>query len=154
MPSLHIREASAGDLSRIVELKLAMFNESGHAELLAPDARALILQDYKHLYSTNDAQHFIAESEGVAVACAGGFLKSDFPYRYFRTPRYGFVGDVYTEQAFRKQGLAQILSERVLLWLRSKNVRMIRLLASEAGRPLYLKLGFVPSDEMVRVDAI
>lgn len=154
MPSLHVRQACEDDLPRIVEMKLAMFDESGHSALLAPNAPALILRDYRGLYAAAEAQHFVAESEGLAIACAGAFLKSDVPYRYFQTPHYGFVGDVYTEQAFRGQGLAKALSESVLLWLRSRGVCMIRLLASEAGRPLYRKLGFVPTDEMVRIDAI
>jgi GNAT superfamily N-acetyltransferase len=50
----------------------------------------------------------------------------------------------------RGQGLARALSEQALDWLRHKGVRMVRLLASEAGRALYTQLGFVPTDEMVR----
>lgn len=153
MPLLDICPAAADDLPRIVEMKLAMFDESGHASLLAPGAGELILSDYKHLYAVGKAQHFLVRSGGGAIACAGAFLKSDVPFRYFRLPSYGFVGDVYTEPNFRGQGYAKLLSESVLLWLRSRGVRMVRLLASEAGRSLYGKLGFVPSDEMVLVDA-
>jgi len=80
---------------------------------------------------------------------AGAFLKSDIPYRYFSVPQYGFIGDVYTAEGFRRRGLAKHLSELALCWLGSKDVRMVRLLASEAGRPLYEKLGFTASDEMV-----
>lgn len=153
MPPLEFNAATVEDLPRIVEMKLAMFSESGHADLLAPDAGELILSDYRRLYATAEAQHFVARSGGIVIACAGAFLKSDLPFRYFNSPSYGFVGDVYTEPAFRGQGCANLLSERVLLWFGSRGIRMVRLLASEAGRPLYAKLGFVPSDEMVLVNA-
>ena len=153
MPSFEVSTATTDDLPRIVEMKLAMFSESGHADLLAPNAGELILSDYRRLYTTAEAQHFLIRTGGVAIACAGAFLKSDVPFRYFRSPSYGFVGDVYTEPAFRGQGCAKVLSKNVLFWLRSRDIRMVRLLASEAGRPLYSKLGFVPTDEMVFFDA-
>ena len=152
MPSLDIRLASAAELPRIVELKLAMFDESGNAGLLAPEANVLILEGYKRMYERGEAQHFLACFEGKPIACAGAFLKADIPFRYFRSSTYGFVGDVYTEPGFRGQGLARLLSERVLDWLEARGVCMVRLLASEAGRSLYTKLGFKASDEMVRHD--
>jgi len=153
MPSLNVRAASSKDLPRIVELKLAMFRESGHAHLLAPNADSVILADYERLYANAEAQHFVGCSAGHPVACAGAFLKSDLPFRYFSPSSYGFVGDVYTDPEFRRAGLAKQLSEEVLAWLEAKGVRMVRLLASAQGRSLYEKLGFVPSEEMVRTDA-
>jgi GNAT superfamily N-acetyltransferase len=129
-----------------------MFRESGHAQLLAPDAYDLVLSDYLEMYRTGQALHFVAGS-GAIVAMAGAFLKSDIPYRYFVRPTYGFIGDVYTESSFRRRGVARVLNDAALAWLRSKGVMTVRLLASVAGRPLYEKLGFVPSDEMVWTDA-
>ncbi len=79
----------------------------------------------------------------------GPFLKSDLPFRYYKTPTYGFIGDVYTRPGYRGRGYAKRLSQHVLAWLQARGVRMVRLLASEAGRPLYEALGFHPSGEMV-----
>jgi predicted GNAT family acetyltransferase len=71
------------------------------------------------------------------------------PFRYFQSPTYGFIGDVYTEIQFRSLGIATRLSQDAMLWLQSKEIKMVRLLASETGRSIYEKLGFVPTDEMV-----
>lgn len=140
--------ATVNELPRIVELKLAMFIESGHIALLAANARHIILNDYQHLYAVNKAQHFVARLDECIVAMAGVFVKSDLPFRYFRSSTYGFIGDVYTEPSFRDRGIATRLNQEALRWLKTKDIEMVRLLASNAGRPLYEKLGFVPTDEM------
>ena len=80
---------------------------------------------------------------------AGGFIKSDIPYRYFNNPRYGFVGDVYTLPSARRQDLATTLNSHVLDWLKKEGVGMVRLLASDAARKIYKGFGFQETDEMV-----
>ena len=141
--------ATADELGRIVELKLAMFDEAGHRDLLASDAASLVLADYEQLYPGQQAQHFVARVDGRIVAMAGAFLKADLPFRYFRSTEYGFIGDVYTVPAWRGQKIATRLNRAALAWLRARGVNMVRLLASKAGRPMYDSLGFSSSDEMV-----
>lgn len=75
--------------------------------------------------------------------------EASIDYRYFEPSRYGFIGDVYTEPMYRKRGLASRLNRHALDWLRRQGVVAVRLLASEAGRPLYEKLGFKRTEEMV-----
>lgn len=152
MTDLTIRSAAIDDLPVIVEMKLQMFREAGHGELLAWNAGELVLEDYRRMYQAGCARHFLACGP-APVAMAGAFLKSDIPFRYFSNPTYGFIGDVYTSAEFRRRGWAQRLNELALEWLRAQNVSMVRLLASAEGRSLYEKLGFVPSDEMVLANA-
>ena len=107
------------------------------------------MDDYRRLYKLDLARHFVARTHAGLAACVGAFIKDDLPFRYFDPPRYGFIGDVYTDPGHRNRGLATRLSRDALQWLQGKGVRMVRLLASEEARPLYAKLGFQPSDEMV-----
>lgn len=150
MPNAYrFQAATEEDLPRVVDMKLRMFAEAGRASLLPPTKRQAVLDDYVRLYRANLALHFIAREHRDRIACVGAFIKDDVPFRYFEPSTYGFIGDVYTEPAHRSRGLAKRLSEDAMGWLRSRGVRVVRLLASEAGRPLYQKLGFQPSDEMV-----
>lgn len=146
---VELHAASIDDLPRIVELKLATFAESARAALLPPGSMHAILSDYQRLYGKGLATHFVARSSGAIIACVGSFLKTDLPFRYFNPPRYGFIGDVYTVPEYRGRGLSRRLNEEALRWLQGQGVSMVRLLASEAGRGLYERLGFKPSDEMV-----
>ncbi|MGD0611105.1 MAG: GNAT family N-acetyltransferase [Anaerolineales bacterium] len=144
-----IEIATAADLARIVEMKLAMFQEGGHADLLASDAREVIQRDYRSLYRRGLARHFVMREGGRIVASAGAFLKSDLPYRYFATPFYGFIGDVYTEPAYRGRGMATQLTREAIAWLAGHGVMEVRLLAFDAARQIYIRMGFRPTDEMV-----
>lgn len=144
-----VDRACASDIETIVALKLAMFAESGRAQLLPVKQRAIVIRDYEAMYADDTAAHFIVRQEGVIISCAGAFLKSDLPYRYFMPPVYGFIGDVYTVPAARASGLARQLSVAAVDWLESRGVNTVRLLASEAARPIYLSMGFRPTDEMV-----
>jgi predicted GNAT family acetyltransferase len=144
-----IEIATVADLARVVEMKLAMFQEGGHADLLAGDAREVIRRDYRSLYRRNVARHFVIRAGGSIVASAGAFLKSDLPYRYFATPFYGFIGDVYTEPAYRGRGMATRLTREAIAWLATQGVTEVRLLAFDAARQIYVRMGFRATDEMV-----
>ena len=146
---VYIARAAASDIEAVVALKLAMFAESGRAHLLPEERRAMVVQDYGAMYAEDLAAHFVVRRGGAIVSCAGAFLKSDLPYRYFAPPFYGSVGDVYTVPVERGAGLAKQLSAAAVDWLKSRGVRTVRLLASEAARPIYLSMGFRPTDEMV-----
>jgi GNAT superfamily N-acetyltransferase len=149
MDNLQYGSSSIEDLPRIVEMKMAMFHEAGHADLLASDADSIVLEDYLKLYEKDLAHHFVARDGQTIVASAGAFVKSDLPFRYFAPPQYGFLGDVYTETNYRGIGIAHRLSTDALNWLKSRRIRMVRLFASEAARPIYESLGFSSTDEMV-----
>ncbi|MEM6986094.1 MAG: GNAT family N-acetyltransferase, partial [Pseudomonadota bacterium] len=61
----------------------------------------------------------------------------------------GFIGDVYTAPSYRNHGISTTLNEKALDWLKSYGVSFVRLLASDAGRPIYERLGFSPDVDMV-----
>ena len=90
------RVAKIDDIDAICDIKLKMFEESGHADLLHKNAKQLILHEYVKMYRENNAIHFLEEINNKIVACAGAFIKNDIPYCFFLNPEYGFIGDVYT----------------------------------------------------------
>ncbi len=145
-----IRAASINDINTICRLKLGMFGESGHIDLLHKNATEIIKQVYKEMYLKCSAIHFIKEMDGNIVACAGAFIKSDIPYCFFSNPFYGFIGDVYTLPEYRGNGYATELTADAISWLKAKGVQRISLLASEQARGIYKRMGFMPTDEMVK----
>ena len=126
--------AGIDDLARIVELKQKMFEEAGFGHLLSTDFVDIVFEDYKRLYDRAEAAHFLIRVEGRIIGMAGGFVKSDIPYRYLRVPRYGFVGDVYTESTHRRKvtlsnlvyrclsGFSVMKSTRYGCWRRTRPV--------------------------------
>ena len=58
------------------------------------------------------------------------------------------VLNVFTEPAWRRRGLAASLMRHIIDWARTANIDTLVLHASDDGRPLYEKLGFVQTNEM------
>jgi GNAT superfamily N-acetyltransferase len=60
----------------------------------------------------------------------------------------GLIVNVYTEHDWRRHGLAALLMSHVLNAAKVHDLGSLVLHASADGRPLYEKLGFVPTNEM------
>lgn len=144
-----IRRAEISDIPKLVEMKLKMFEESGHDKLLCDNSYEKICRVYEQLYVEEKSCHFVIEEQKIIVACCGGFLNTNIPYCFFKTDFYGFIGDVYTIPQERGKGYATALTKRTIEWLSEKGAKEIRLLASEQGRTIYEKIGFTSTDEMV-----
>lgn len=96
-----------------------------------------------------------SDAPGTVLAGAG-VLQRQVPPHPRETPegvvlaegRQGIVLNVYTERAWRRRGLARLLMRHVLEWAASTEIETLVLHASDDGRPLYERLGFVASNEM------
>ena len=62
--------------------------------------------------------------------------------------RLGVIINVFTEPEWRRRGVAEQLLRRLIEWARAENIDRIILHASDEGRSLYERLGFVAGNEM------
>ncbi len=53
-----------------------------------------------------------------------------------------WIGMVLTDPAYRGRGFARALTEHTLSWLDARGIALVKLDATDMGRPLYAKLGF------------
>ncbi len=58
------------------------------------------------------------------------------------------VLNVYTEPSHRRRGLARRVMRFIIDWCRDEGFACVQLHASDAGRPLYISLGFLTTNEM------
>ncbi|RKL66548.1 hypothetical protein CR203_14750 [Salipaludibacillus neizhouensis] len=143
------RVASLLDIPAITLLKLKMFKEAGMEHVLREDFVHEVENTYKELYETGKATHFVMEHDNEMSAFAGAFIKEDIPYCFYKEAQYGFIGDVYVDPRFRKQGYARKLTDEVLDWFSEKEIHTIRLLASDSAKKLYQSIGFKGTDQMI-----
>jgi GNAT superfamily N-acetyltransferase len=97
----------------------------------------------------------LKEEPGRVVAGAGLHLRPAVPRLRRRGTSIeitagpqGVVCNVYTERAWRRQGAAAAVLQALLTWAAARDVPHIFLHASNDGRQLYERLGFVPTNEM------
>lgn len=143
----NIKEATLCDLDEIISLKIKMFQDANLLHLLKEDCRGDIMRKYSQLYKVGLAKHIVIKVDSKIIAMAGAFIKDDIPYCFYRNNRYGFIGDMYTLPEFRRMGFAQKLLTKTIEWLKSESISNIQLLASDQGKSLYKRNGFVERPE-------
>jgi GNAT superfamily N-acetyltransferase len=82
----------------------------------------------------------VAEGAGgavVGVACCAAFATS------------GWIGALGVAPEARRSGLGTALTEAAVRWLRGHGAATVLLYATEAGRPVYERLGFVAEERAV-----
>ena len=155
-----IRQASLADVDAIAEHRARMFDEMGQ---VPPDVfetlRAKSCERLRDFLTRGEYIGWLAiptQSPDVIAGGAGVQLREVLPHPVSRGDqwngvaegRHAIIINVFTESPWRHQGVAMLLLERIIQWARAERLDRLVLHASEAGRPLYERLGFVGTNEM------
>jgi GNAT superfamily N-acetyltransferase len=150
MTDVRIREAGPGDIAHILHHRRAMFWDMGNHDEKAH--RLMLVNSEAFLRDAMPRGRYrgwLAETADGHVVAGAGVTILDWPGSPADpAPCRAWVQNVYTEPAFRRQGLARLLMERAVEWCRAEGMANVSLHASEFGRPLYESLGFVQTNEM------
>lgn len=155
--SFTVRPATVADISVLAHHRAAMFHDMG--TLPAHQMAALESATASYLRNAMPGGEYlawVAEAAGAHPPIVGGAgvqLRSILP-----RPRPGsddlelgpeaIVLNVYVESAWRRRGAAVALMRALLRELAERRIRRVVLHASDDGRRLYERLGFVATNEM------
>jgi GNAT superfamily N-acetyltransferase len=142
-----IRPATIADIPHIVQHRAGMFREMGiPAEF--EDMTAATELWLRHAIPSKTYLGWMAESKTDEVVAGGGLLIIPWPPGPMTMdPRCGFIFNVYTQPAHRKQGLAKRLMDAMHDYCRAEGVERVVLNASVFGKPLYDAMGYVVAEE-------
>lgn len=154
LPNMETRAASSSDAALISAHRRAMFAEmrSANESVLATLERNSVAWAERMILEDKYAG-WIVEEEGHAVASAG-LLILDMPPHPLDPEgvQRAHLLNVFVEPGYRRRGLARALVQICMDAARRRNIRVITLNASDAGRTLYEGLGFHTSNEMLYSD--
>lgn len=156
--AFRVRQAVASDIPLLAYHRAAMFRDMG--KLPAGQEQPLERATASYLSEAlprGEYLAWIAESNGAPAERIGGAgvqLRTIMP-----RPRLGAPGiepgpeaivlNVYVESGWRRRGVAEALMRTVIETLAARGIGRIVLHPSDEGRPLYERLGFVPTNEML-----
>ena len=89
----------------------------------------------------------IDEEIDSVIGCATLCYVEMMPTFSHPTGKRAHLMNVYTNQDYRRKGIAMRMMELLIIEARDRGVTEISLDATESGRPLYEKCGFKASDE-------
>jgi GNAT superfamily N-acetyltransferase len=145
-----IRAATVADAETIVKHRRAMFFDMGYRDTKWLDEMATAFLPWlrRKMDAGEYLTWFAVAPDGAIAAGAGLWLMDWPPHMVQGRPLRGNILNVYTEQAYRRRGLARRLMEVTLEWCRTNRIPIVILHASDEGRPLYESLGFKATNEM------
>ena len=142
-----IRPATIGDIPHIVSHRAQMFRDMAIPAEFESMAAATALW-LEHAIPSHTYRGWVACTGTGEVVAGGGLIVIPWPPGPITTdPRCGFIFNVYTQPAHRKQGLAKRLMDAIHQWCRGEGVERVVLNASTFGKPLYEALGYVVTNE-------
>ena len=151
-----IRRATAEDVDTISWHRARMFQDMGDVEgeafeVLRANARVRL----KQWINTGNYFGWLATPEGkpqTIVAGAGVQVQPILPrplnLSTIGEGRQGTIVNVFTEPEWRRRGIAGLLINEIITWSEEEHIDRLILHASEEGRSIYQKFGFIPSNEM------
>jgi GNAT superfamily N-acetyltransferase len=157
LSAVRIREATADDAAVLARHRAEMFRAM---DQLDPAAYAPLWQESERYFAwaipagefvgwvavpDSDPQTVVA---GAGVQIRGILPRPDPTGERLLTGQQGLVLNVFTEEPWRRQGVAAELMQHVLSWAGERRLASLVLHASHEGRGLYEKLGFVATNEM------
>ena len=160
MSQFHVRLATRADLEIISQHRARMFTDM--CELPAELFESFLAQSKETLYRMFERNQYIGwlasprDEPDKIVAGAGVHLCEVSPHPQpnangtidIVSGRQAIIQNVFTEPGWRRRGLGTLLMTEIISWSRKTGIDSLVLHASDEGRPLYEKLGFIATTEM------
>lgn len=145
-----IRTADLHDLDVIMQHRRKMFRD----DMGTPDAALDQMERTSRTFIERGLREgfyygWLALVNGEVAAGAGMIIHDWATHPLW--PQLGkraYILNVYTEQKFRRRGLARKLMQAAIDCAKQEGLGVVWLHATERGRPLYKQLGFEPTNEM------
>jgi ribosomal protein S18 acetylase RimI-like enzyme len=149
---MNIRPATIAesDLEAIVHHRRAMFRDMGYADESALDAMSDRFRPWlRRKMEAGEYLAWFALAPDSSIASGLGLWLMDWPPHMVAAGRWrGNILNVYTEPAYRRQGMARALMQIALDWCAANQLDIVILHSSDEGRGLYESLGFESTNEM------
>lgn len=101
---------------------------------------------YRRALADGSHTGYLAFDDGRFVGAGGVSYFRVMPTCHNPTGEKAYIMNMYVRPAYRRRGIATRLLDLLVADARARGVRHISLEATDAGRPLYTKYGFIPME--------
>ena len=142
------RKLTGQDVTRFIEMRIAQLREEGATEDIDLTAA---LEDYYRRHLADDTfVSWLAVDGDRIVATSGISIVEKPPYFGCPTGEIGLLSSMYTEKAYRRQGIARELLGRVVEEARLRGCGAVQITASDMGVYLYGSYGFTKNGNFMQ----
>ena len=138
--------ADSSDLALLVDTRIEVLRAANQLDESA-DLSEVRAQSYEYyieaLADGSHAAYLVFDGDRFVGAGGVSFFRV-MPTCHNPTGRKAYIMNMYTHPDYRRQGIAYRTLALLVLAAKAKGITAISLEATEMGRPLYEKFGFVP----------
>lgn len=141
---MEFRKASEADIGQLVRLRIKQLIDEGYPEIcdINKDLEKYFLESLEN----GSLVCWIGLADSAIVATAG-ICFYQLPSTFSNpSGRVAYITNMYTDDAYRRQGIASHLLELLVAEARALHYVSIRLHASTHGKGIYEKAGFTDAD--------
>ena len=145
------KKATIADIDELVRTRIIVLRT---ANKLSDDVDMSLVEkeSYEYYMSALETGGYIAYlvyDNGIFIGAGGVSFYQVMPTYHNPTGKKAYIMNMYTASEYRRQGIAFHTLDLLVKDVRKQGVLQITLEATEMGRPLYEKYGFVKmEDEM------
>ena len=146
--SISYRRMTKNDLEAFIRMRIAQLREEGATEELD---LVPALRDYyqRHMADGTFVSWLALDGERIVGTSGMSFVEKP-PYFSCPTGRIGLLSSMYTDPAYRRQGIAKELLKRVVEEARAYDCGSVQITASDMGVLLYTDFGFVKNGNFMQ----
>jgi GNAT superfamily N-acetyltransferase len=146
--SVIYRKLTENDLDTFIEMRINQLREEGAKEDI--DLRPA-LKDYYTRHMTDDTFVSWLALDGEKIIGTSGMSIVEKP-PYFGCPsgKIGLLSSMFTDKAYRRQGIAKELLSRVVDEARKRGCGTVQITASDMGVLLYTNFGFTKNNNFMQ----
>jgi len=147
-----IRRAGVEDIEAVVDFRLAFMREAfPGVEIDEGEFRELTYRYVADKLPKDEFMVWLAEEDGRAVGMSGLIFYHRPPIIPYPSEHRVYLLNMYTRPESRRRGVATALIRHMLAHVKTTPAKCITLHATDTGRLVYEKLGFVPIEDEMRL---
>ncbi|HIW73145.1 MAG TPA: GNAT family N-acetyltransferase [Firmicutes bacterium] len=150
-----IRKAALEDMDLLVQWRMEVLREvfsippgQPTGELEKENRRY-----YQRALQTGEHMACFACLDNAVIGCGGVCFYQEMPSPDNPTGKCAYLMNLYVRPPFRRRGAGEALLKWLVSRAAKRGTPKIYLETSEAGKPLYIKAGFVPMRGMMKLPA-
>jgi ribosomal protein S18 acetylase RimI-like enzyme len=151
---LTTRRATTEDAGSITLHRKAMFADMRDAPETVLEEMGQNFEPWVRRMIANDKYVGWITSDGERAVGSAGLLILDWAPHFLdpRCDQRGYILNVFVEPEYRVRGIAKALTVECMAEAKRRGIGVVALHASKKGQPVYEKLGFKTSNEMLFIE--
>ncbi len=142
------QKLTAKELDIFIGMRIDQLREEGAKEDI--DLRPALREYYQRHMTDDTFVSWLALDSGKIIGTSGMSIVEKPPYFGCPSGRIGLLSSMFTDKAYRRQGIAKELLSRVVNEARERGCGTVQITASDMGVLLYTNFGFTKNNNFMQ----